>query len=125
MESIVRLRARSTESPPAFAILADPTSFFNAPEGCGSTPVSLSLALRHECFWSEFISVAQNREENSPQHRNKEGADAADHDGRHRSKPVRGQAALEFSQFVGRPHKERVNCAHATAHRGWGGQLQQ
>jgi hypothetical protein len=73
----------------------------------------------------ERIDFGELAEPAHPQDDDDERADAADHHGRHRPEPRRGDARLEFAELIRRADEHRVDRGHAAAHRVGRAQLHQ
>ena len=71
------------------------------------------------------LHLAQRRKQLHPQQRDRDGADAAEHGGRHRAEQGGGDAALELAELVGGVDEQEVHGADTAAHFVGGGELDQ
>jgi hypothetical protein len=62
------------------------------------------------------LDLAQRRKQLHPQQRDRDGADAAEHGGRHGAEQCCGDAALELAELVGGVDEQEVHRTDAAAH---------
>src|SRR5207302_77251 len=89
-------------------------------------PLTVSLLAGRRRLWrifqtealngGEFAGLAEFRKQPGPEPYHQQCTDTAEHHGRHRAEPLRGQAGFELAKFVGCSYEDHVNGGDAAAH---------